>query len=60
LERATHQEEISRGKGLEKKKVKEAFVENDIHNPDQETVEEALRQIDQFDKNKFGEESDSD
>ena len=40
--------------------MKEAFVENDIHNPDQETVEEALRQIDQFDKNKFGEESDSD
>ena len=40
--------------------MKEAFVENDIPNPDQETVEEALRQIDQFDKNKFGEESDSD
>ncbi|XP_052061006.1 cilia- and flagella-associated protein HOATZ-like [Mytilus californianus] len=54
-------EEISRGKSTNgKKKVKEAFVENDIDNPDEETNEDALRQLDQFDKNKFGEDSDSD
>lgn len=54
-------EEISRGKSTNgKKKIKEAFVENDFDNPHEETYEEALRQLDQFQKNKFGEDSDSD
>ena len=56
----SQKEEISRGKGLGTKRVKEAFVDNDIDNPDEETSEDALRQLDSFDKNKFGEDSDSD
>ena len=56
----SQKEEISRGKGVGKRPIKEAFVENDIDNPQEETSEDALKQLDQFDKDKYGDESDSD
>nr|XP_034302120.1 UPF0722 protein isoform X2 [Crassostrea gigas] len=55
-------EEISRGKGLKKKKVEEAFMRSQSEaDLIEETPEEQLRQLDEFEAARFGSrDSDSD